>query len=62
MLVDHLEEARAATLRVLDEHYPLEGGQPWQPGAPAQPEWAQWLFDRVERLAERVVCDFVPVT
>lgn len=62
MLIDHFEEARAATLSVLDEHYPLEGGQAWQTGAPAQPEWARWLLDRVELMAERLVCGFEPIT
>lgn len=62
MLVDHLKEARAATMDVLNEHYPLEGAQVWQPGAAGQPEWARWLFDRVELLAERIVCEFEPIT
>lgn len=61
MLIDHFEEVRAAALAVLNEHYPLQGGGSWDVHAAGQPEWATWLFARVEVLAERVVCGFQPV-
>lgn len=62
MLIEYFEEARSATIAVLNEHYPLDAGQSWAYDTPGQPEWARWLFDRVELVAQRVVCGFEPIT
>lgn len=68
---DHLVQARESAAAVLTKRYPegkwrpynTEAGTPLHPGQPLPvdyPLWQRWLFRRVELIANREVCSFVP--
>lgn len=61
--LDHFPAARQAAVSVLTQRYPTGGSAApinWSGALGSSQLWINWLFRRVEKIAEKVVCDYSP--